>query len=443
MPDFQFVTTNVKATVRNEKMEDRDYLVAPMVMITEGVHNGSDGPIFYPKEELDKITPAWDHRPVVVYHPVQNGQGVSACEPAELSARKVGITMSSSFDDGKVKGEAWLEPARMEKVDNRVSVAIEQNEMMELSTGLFMNLDRTPGEWNGEPYIGTARNLILDHLALLPDSKGACSIADGAGLLRLNEMSHGSIRMKLSVLIADDVWIEDVYDNFFVFEKDVKLYRQSYLDAEDEVTLVDDVEEVVRVVEYRKATDGKFVGNDKVIEKGTTMDKEKVVNALISNENTPWSDDDREELMAMNDKALEQLELTIKAPEAVAPVANEEPSPAVTEPVVNIATPVPKTMEQYISDAPEGIREVLNSSVASLQREKAKLIAIITGNSRNTFTEEYLKACQVVELQSLARLAAPPVTENNNQPDYLGQEDAVVTNTEEPLGLPVMNFQSA
>ena len=135
---FRFVTINVKPTVRNDTMEGRDWLVAPMVMITEGVHNGSDGPIFYSADELSKGLPSWNHRPVVVYHP----KGGSACDPIELSSRKIGVTMASGFDSKtkKVKAEAWLEPSRIETVDNRVNEAIENNETMELSTGLFMDL---------------------------------------------------------------------------------------------------------------------------------------------------------------------------------------------------------------------------------------------------------------------------------------------------------------
>ena len=70
---FNYVTTNFsKSVVRNDTLEGKPNIVAPMIMITEGVHNGSDGPIFYPAEELNKALPAWNHRPVVVYHPEEN-----------------------------------------------------------------------------------------------------------------------------------------------------------------------------------------------------------------------------------------------------------------------------------------------------------------------------------------------------------------------------------
>ena len=62
------VTANISGKVRYDEMEGRPFLVAPMIMLTEGVHNGSRGPLFYPKEELKKVPAVWNHKPIVVYH---------------------------------------------------------------------------------------------------------------------------------------------------------------------------------------------------------------------------------------------------------------------------------------------------------------------------------------------------------------------------------------
>jgi hypothetical protein len=78
---LQNVTTNMGSAIRHDSMEGRDYLVAPMVMITEGVHNGSGGSLYYSKEELEKTPESWNHKPVVVYNPPMNGIGVCAFDP--------------------------------------------------------------------------------------------------------------------------------------------------------------------------------------------------------------------------------------------------------------------------------------------------------------------------------------------------------------------------
>ena len=44
----------------------------------------------------------------------------------------------------------------------------------------------------------------------------------------------------------------------------------------------------------------------------------------------------------------------------------------------------PQTAKEYIEAAPDGVAEVLNAGVESLQREKEKLIATITANKQNS-----------------------------------------------------------
>ena len=180
---FQQITVNFTPSVRHDTMEGRPYLVVPMVMLTEGVHTGSNGAIFYPAEELAKTSQVWNHKPIVVYHPQFQGKAVSACDPDILTNRKVGVVMNTSFSDGKLKAEAWLEEERLKAVDVRVLEALEQGTPMELSTGLFSANTYTDGEWEGEAYEAVARGYGPDHLALLPDKVGACSLADGAGLM--------------------------------------------------------------------------------------------------------------------------------------------------------------------------------------------------------------------------------------------------------------------
>lgn len=454
---FRFVTVNVTPVVRNDSMEGRDWLVAPMVMITEGVHNGSDGPIFYPAEELNKGLLSWNHRPVVVYHPVVNGEGVSACSPDQLTVRKIGVTMVTDFDaeTKKVKAEAWLEPARMDVVDKRVGEAIENNEVMELSTGLFMDLENTEGEWEGEKYIGIARNLQLDHLALLPDLKGACSVADGAGFLCLNEMSHDVIRMLLGSALRDlreDAWIEDIYDDYIIFEEDGKLYHQTYTEASGVVSLTGEISEVTRDVKYKKVIDGTVINEIKQTInnlKGTKMDKEKIIAALISNERTPWKEEDKETLLAMNEDVLEQLTIAGKEPEIKeVEVIKEVPATTNTEKTTQVTDnsqeeKKPQTTEEYIAAAPAGVAEIFNAGADSLKREKEKLIKTITSNKQNTFTAEELLTRSVTELIALAKLAAPiggdkkPAANN-----YTGQGEVVSTEeaTPEPMLMPTMNF---
>jgi hypothetical protein len=192
---LQTVTFNASppATVRHETMAGKNYLVVPMVMITEGVHAGSNGPLYYPAEELTKNCAVWDHKPIVVYHPTLNGQPISACKPHVISQQSVGLIMNTRYipgkagQPGKLKADAYLDESRLKKVDPRVYEAVQNKSMMEVSTGLFTDNEQKVGQWKKEQYSSIARNYKADHLAILPDQKGSCSIADGGGLMRNSE----------------------------------------------------------------------------------------------------------------------------------------------------------------------------------------------------------------------------------------------------------------
>ena len=169
--------------VRTETLEGRNHYVMPMVMLTVGVHRGSVGPVFYPANELRQSVNRWNGRPIVVYHP-QLMSGGSAGNPEVFNQQKVGTVFNSRFEGSRLLADAWIDHQRAQEVDSRVLESIGHHLQMEISTGLYFAAQEEEGVWNGESYIAIARNHIPDHLALLPDKVGACSLADGCGLIR-------------------------------------------------------------------------------------------------------------------------------------------------------------------------------------------------------------------------------------------------------------------
>ena len=119
--NFQSISFNAaigKAKVKMAELEGRKHYVVPMVMLVEGVHRGSQGPLYYPEEELSKATDAWNHKPVIVYHPKDDK---TACRPSVLNSQKVGIILNTKWENGKLRAEAWLDKARVDQVDNRIA----------------------------------------------------------------------------------------------------------------------------------------------------------------------------------------------------------------------------------------------------------------------------------------------------------------------------------
>ncbi len=495
----QKIICNFTGVTRNEMMEGREYLVAPMIMIVEGVACGTEGALFYPADELAKVPVIWNYKPVVVNHPMANSKGATACSPEEINERKIGVIMNTVWEAGvdgelgKLKAEAWIEVARAEEVEPRLSDAIANNTILELSTGLFTDNELVSGEFNGKPFDEIARNYRPDHLAILPDAVGACSVKDGAGFLRLNQsvkvkgLKFGKIFLKdftpmLNALgipvenevgfdtIRDDirrqmneklpdedyVYIEEVYQNFFIYEADGKLWKQTYVVKDDGVEVsADAAVEVVRVVEYRKS-DGTFVGNNR---KGIVMDKKdkakkELVASLIENAMLSFTDEDEEELLGHESAFLERMlpvgpvvgneektAVQIAAEEGVAGIVTAEETPIVKNKEV--------TVEEYIAGAPPAVQEVLLNGLNSADAARKGFIKTITANERNVFTEEQLNGMKLAELQRIAQLAGPVPTVNSglDLANFEGQGDPVINenddddeNDEEPLQAPTMNF---
>jgi hypothetical protein len=169
-----------------KQLEGRDHLVVPTVILVHGVHNGSGGPVYYPPDSLAQSVQLWNARPVVVMHPDIYADGGAAGNPSVFNRQKIGVLFNTRFEANALKTEAWLDVERTQRVDARVLDAVRNRKMMEVSTGLIFSTDQVPGVWNGKEYSMLARNLVPDHLAILPDLRGACSIADGCGLLVRN-----------------------------------------------------------------------------------------------------------------------------------------------------------------------------------------------------------------------------------------------------------------
>lgn len=168
--------------IKEEELDGRKFIIVPMTMILEGVHTGSQGPVYYSVEELAKTPKMWNMKPILIEHPFR---GDTATELEVYKRQAVGMIMNTYFDsdEGKLKAEAWIDKDLAQNKYPQLLEHIESRLPMEVSTGLFSELILEPGVWKGEEYKGRIVNIRADHLAILPRKQGACSLSDGAGLL--------------------------------------------------------------------------------------------------------------------------------------------------------------------------------------------------------------------------------------------------------------------
>lgn len=447
-------TTNISAPkARVDKLEGRDHFVIPCVSLTEGVHTGSHGPIYYPAEEIQNSVEAWNHMPAVLYHPQENGVNISARQPVVLNTRKMGVLLNSVGDGGKLSHEVWADVERTKSLDVRVHEAVQNGTKVEVSTGLSMDLDPTPGEWNGQKFVAIARNMRPDHLAILPDKVGACSIAKGAGLfaneakepesiqqvlfrtvenalksvgaeLTTNELSFNDITRSLSDLLSAkygkpgqywDGWVCDVFPTYVVFRSGdgPEYWMQDYKASDSGVELVGEAKKVNRVVQYRVPNGGVYTANESggvsLESTGMPFDKTAHVNALISN--GIFAEAERAELLKMPDAMVEKIKLpAAPAVPATPQVHNDLLSQlnaiiANNKPVVPAGTTPAKSVTEYIANAPVEMRPMLAGMMKGWVQQKQSLIANITAIQGQPFSPEFLAGKDVEELQGLLALA--------------------------------------
>jgi hypothetical protein len=174
--------------IQSVKWRGEDHLVVPVIMLVEGVLHSSnaDHPALALSSEFGIFPQSWDGRPVVFSHPSQDGQAVSANQPDLWENEVIGFLFNSGMK-GKKKLRSYMYLNR-KKTPKDVLKAFEDGKTVEVSTGLWSLEEKTEGEYEGKEYKSVWRNIVPDHLAVLPlNAVGACSIADGCGAPRLNE----------------------------------------------------------------------------------------------------------------------------------------------------------------------------------------------------------------------------------------------------------------
>jgi hypothetical protein len=462
------ITANLSSLIRAENKNGIDYLVSPVILLTEGVHNN----ILYTAEELAKFPEAWNGRPLPLFHPTVNDRPVTANSPEMIEKHSVGQVFNCRFEaaadrsPARIVGEAWIDTAKLnhlaENGNDHAALLIkmlDEDSEIEVSTGLFTDDEIKNGKWNdGSQYIAVARNHRPDHLAILPGGKGACSCEDGCGLPRTNEDEETTVtgiiqrvtnllsrlasnqpkgneltkhdmkgaldtalRQKLSVKPGQFISIEDFSSDFVVYHffdestgKSVLYKRPFTTSATDQITLGDTDEMVTRRTEYIPQAPQVPVVNSSDNEEGDVMDEK--VETLIANESNEFTADDKPALLKLNEAVIDGMlkdnacgcgegePAPVEAP-APAPKANDdEAAPAAALTRDDVAAIVSDTMKAALPE--------LITNAVSAQREQdasAPIIARLTNNANCKIGEEALKAMSAETLAELEQSLNPGI----------------------------------
>lgn len=177
--EISFSKNSLFGTHRTEIKDGREFLVVSGVPVKETVLNGR----FLSASEIEPTVNDWNGVPVVLRHPKQNGGSAKVPFP---DVPVVGNFYSSKMDGKRLVGEYWILKEVLENSNDGKFVldSISKNKSIETSTGYWSETVPETGKYNGVDYEYVDRNLHPDHIAILPDEVGACSLKDGCGMNR-------------------------------------------------------------------------------------------------------------------------------------------------------------------------------------------------------------------------------------------------------------------
>lgn len=198
---LHFQRSQLKAgQLERRTFEGKEYAIAPATILVAGVLNGG----LVTPDELSAFAERWNGRPIPLRHP-QDGAGeyISANSPDVVSSTVIGTFYNAKFVNDRIRGEMWFDVAKINSLGGDALAAfrrLEDGEVLEVSTGYFAEyLEDRSGQFKGRAFDEVHHALVPDHIALLPDEIGACSVLDGCGANRVNAQQKD---FSTSVMVA-------------------------------------------------------------------------------------------------------------------------------------------------------------------------------------------------------------------------------------------------
>ncbi|WP_436343980.1 DUF2213 domain-containing protein [Natronorubrum sp. FCH18a] len=176
--------------VRHETEAGIEYLVVNGVPArAPHVYEYDHGSELLPPEELEGLT---DEAPIVLDHPVANGQFVGVSSPG-ASPDVVGEFRNAAVvddtDGAHVVGEYWLDTSKRDLYPGYADAleTLENGGEVETSPGYNPEIDPTSGRTqSGERYAAVQKSPSLDHVGLIVNGHARCSLSEGCGIGRAN-----------------------------------------------------------------------------------------------------------------------------------------------------------------------------------------------------------------------------------------------------------------
>lgn len=356
-------------------LNGQPYYVAKATIIKEGILNGSKGKLFYPMEHIEASVSKWDHIPISLGHPKSENEYLTLRSNPSPKTPIVGFLRNPRINNTALEGDAWFHIESVKKISPDLYDKLVNKRPIEVSTGLVAKLFKAPANsiHNGEEYTEMVGDYQPDHLAVLLDTPGACSLKHGCGIHNSCKCPKCEDKMTKEQLIA------------FILE------NSSIWNRADSKELLDkfDVPALMLIKAQEEAIKGLKVTNSELDKTTKTLeDNVKILNG--------------------------KLETALKPPI----------NPPVNPPVM--------TKEQWLATAPSEIVGLLNYATQKQNEEKSRLVDLLVVNiADQAQKEEKIKKLMQKDTEELKEIASLMGSSSNvtNRPSLIPQYiPAVVTN---------------
>jgi hypothetical protein len=205
------------------------HVKVPAIILQPGVHNGSSGPLLYSQGEIAASANLWNNVPVTIGHPIFGGLPISVKEsPSSI----IGVVRNARMDGSKLRCDLFLNKSAIQEKDPAFISNLKGGKQVDVSTGLISKDTPSSGVWNGEDYTAVVHGIEPDHLAILPNQRGACSFQDGCGI-RANSNSSNTYT-EISNLITEGMKKEKVMSNTTINEAPMELPEYNFSQTQNQ-----------------------------------------------------------------------------------------------------------------------------------------------------------------------------------------------------------------
>jgi sulfur carrier protein ThiS len=215
-------------TAEHVEIEGKDYIKLPVVFLKEGILEGSAGALLHKADVFKDYAEKFNKIPITYMHPQLNNEYVSV---KDNGTDVLGFLDNVSYNEQKraLQGYAYIDSALLQNKYVHLHDLINKNYNIEVSVGIYSEIENKEGVFNDRKYIGVVQNYEPDHLAILGEFTGACSYKAGCGIRnnqhKADEIYNNKTNKKMVEMDEKKLTLHELLEK--LDDKDKKIVTQA------------------------------------------------------------------------------------------------------------------------------------------------------------------------------------------------------------------------